>query len=98
MPPLRYLLLAAVTVSALIWLAADPRGLRHTRRLADDLEQVHERNGGLRAKNEVLRRELELLADDPAALERAAREELGLVRPGEVIFRLEEEGDEAARP
>jgi len=93
MPRPRHLLLAAVTVLALIWLAADPKGLRHTRRLAADLEGIEASNEELRRRNEKLRRELQLLADDPAALERAAREELGLIRPGEVIFRLEEEGD-----
>ena len=92
------LILAAVTAIALIWLVADPRGLRHTERLTEDFEGIRAGNAGLRAQNEKLRRELQLLADDPAALERAAREELGLVRPGEVIFRLEEEGDAAARP
>ena len=93
MPRPSHLLLAAVTALALIWLAADPKGLRHTRRLAEDLEGIEGSNEQLRRKNEKLRRELQLLADDPAALERAAREELGLVRPGEVIFRLEEADD-----
>ncbi len=95
MPPLRFVVLAVVTVAALVWLVADPDGLRHTRTLQADLDQIEATNGRLIRKNEQLRRELELLADDPAALERAAREELGLVRPGEVIFRLEEEADEA---
>ena len=98
MPRTRILLLASVTALALIWLAADPRGLRHTQRLAEDLEGIRQGNDELRRENLKLRRELQLLADDPAALERAAREELGLVRPGEVVFRLEETGDEAASP
>jgi len=88
------LILAAAVVLGTIWLAVDPRGLRHTARLAADLEQMEARNEALRAENERLRRELQLLADDPAALERAAREELGLIRPGEVIFRIEEGSDE----
>lgn len=95
MPQPRFLVLAAVTFVALIWLAVDPHGLRHTKSLQANLEQIEATNAQLEQKNTKLRRELELLADDPLALERAAREELGLVRPGEVIFRLEEEADEA---
>ena len=90
----RWFLLAVFTLAALVWLVADPQGLRHTQRLEEDLAKIQATNQAIGRKNEVLRRELELLADDPAALERAAREELGLVRPGEVIFRLEVEVDE----
>jgi cell division protein FtsB len=90
-------IVAVVAAIALIWLFADPRGLRHTRRLAEDLESVRRGNAALRVENEKLRRELQLLTDDPAALERAAREELGLVRPGELIFRIEEGSDETGR-
>jgi len=96
MPQPRHLAFAVAAIAALIWLAADPRGLRHTRTLQADLEQIEATNTRLEQKNAQLRRELELLADDPAALERAAREELGLVRPGEVVFRLEE--DDEVRP
>ncbi len=44
----------------------------------------------LRAANARLRAEVALYEEDPrAALERAAREELGLVKPGEVVFRID---------
>lgn len=87
----------AFVLVALVWLAVDPRGLRHTRRLQEDLVGHEATNARLREENARLRRELERLAADPAALERAAREELGLIRPDEVVFRLEE-GDEDGRP
>ena len=45
-------------------------------------------NEKLREKNLRLRREARALAGDPAALERAAREELGYVRPGERVYEL----------
>ena len=34
-------------------------------------------------------REINALRNDPAALERAAREELGYIKPGELVFHLE---------
>jgi cell division protein FtsB len=36
----------------------------------------------------VLRRRIERLRDDPVTLERLAREELGMVRPGDVVIVL----------
>ena len=40
----------------------------------------------LRAENSRLAEEIAALRSDPAAIERLAREELGLVRPGETVF------------
>jgi cell division protein FtsB len=97
MTPRRALLLVILLLGGAVLLVADPRGLRRTRRLQEDLGNLRSANGALEVENERLRRELSALADDPAALERAAREELGLVRPGEVVFRLED-GDGARAP
>jgi cell division protein FtsB len=93
----RALLLSILLLAGSALLMMDPRGFRRTGRLKDDLQQLETTNASLRVENERLRRELSALADDPAALERAAREELGLVRPGEVVFRLED-GDGAHAP
>ena len=56
--------------------------------LRDDLETVRARNAGLRAENARLARELEALKSDPTAIERVARQELGWVKPGEVLVDL----------
>lgn len=42
--------------------------------------------GALRAENSRLGEEIEALRTDPAAIERLAREELGLARAGETVF------------
>lgn len=42
----------------------------------------------LEAKNSELRREKQLLENDPVYLEKVGREKMGLVREGEMIFRL----------
>jgi cell division protein FtsB len=84
------LLLSAGILGLLALAAADPDGLRRHRRLEDQARRVAEENRGLVRENHLLRREIRALQGDPAALERAAREELGFVRPGEVVFQLGE--------
>ncbi len=68
--------------------ALHPAGLRKHRALAADVRRVADENERLREKNLRLRREARALAGDPAALERAAREDLGYVRPGERVYEL----------
>ncbi len=68
--------------------ALHPAGLRRHRALSADVRRVVEENEKLRERNAQLRREARALAGDPAALERAAREELGYVRPGERVYEL----------
>ena len=51
--------------------------------LAREIEQLKTDNSRLAADIGALRR-------DPAAIERLAREELGLVRPGETVFVIRE--------
>ena len=63
-------------------------GLRHTLVLRRDLNALHAHNQELAAENERLAREAEALRDDPTAIERVARDELGWVRAGEVVVDL----------
>ncbi|HET7294582.1 MAG TPA: septum formation initiator family protein [Vicinamibacteria bacterium] len=51
----------------------------------------------LKAENLRLGAEIASLRTDPRAIERLAREELGLARPGETVFILREDGS-ASRP
>lgn len=53
-------------------------------KLAQDLEE-------LRAENLRLAAEIQSLRTDPRAIERLAREELGLARPGETVFLIRDE-------
>lgn len=45
----------------------------------------------MRAENQRLAQEIEALQADPRAVERLAREELGLARPGEKVFLIRDE-------
>ena len=65
-------------------------GLAHLMDLRRQIAIARGRNGELRRQNALLRAEISLFDDDdPAAIERIARDELGLVRPGEIVFRIE---------
>ena len=87
----RKLLGMAACVAAVLTLisAVDAKGFRRYLRLRDDVAALRVRNHTLPEQNEALRREINALPDDPAALERAAREELGYIKPGEIVFHLE---------
>jgi cell division protein FtsB len=84
-------LMVAAVLAGVLSLAsvADARGFRRYLRLRQDVEALQERNRALAQQNEALLREINALRKDPAALERAAREELGYVKPGELVFHLE---------
>lgn len=89
----RRLLLLSLGISFLaLGIALDPKGIRHTLRLAKEAERLRQENAEIAANNERLRAQLRHLANHPEALERVAREELGLVLPDEVVFLLETEG------
>ena len=60
------------------------RARRQYREVAAALESKRRENGRLR---ETVRR----LRDDPGAIESLAREQLGLIRPGEVLFIIKDE-------
>jgi cell division protein FtsB len=85
--PTQIVLVATLVVLGLaVWSAADAHGLRRFRKLETDIAAREEQNHALAAENEQLQREIQALQGDPRAVERAAREELGLVREGEVVF------------
>jgi len=95
MPSLRRRLpfLLAAAVLGLLGLSAwDPDGLRKVHRLEAEVRRRGAETHDLARENTRLRREIRALQGEPGALERAAREELGFVRPGELVFKLGEEG------
>ena len=57
-------------------------------RLRGEVQTLHRDVQALEAENERLTRAIAQLRDDPAVLERLARGELGLVRPGERVLRF----------
>jgi len=79
-----------VVVAALAALSAlDPGGLRKYLALSREVDRMQAENGRLAAENARLSREVHALRTDPVALERAVREELRYVRPGERVYVLD---------
>ena len=64
-------------------------GFRRYARLKRDVHTLEDRNAKLTADNTRLKREVQRVRTEPAAIERAARESLGLVHNGEIVFNLE---------
>jgi cell division protein FtsB len=93
--PRRLLCAGAIAVS-LGWIPEQLYGRTGVGRLVKlrgELQALRRETGELRAESGRLRAELALDDDDDSgAVERIARDELGLVRPGEIVFKLEPEG------
>lgn len=58
------------------------------RRARTDAERLRMEIQQLNGENSQLAGDVRALKTDPAAVERVAREEMGLARPGELVFRL----------
>jgi len=68
---------------------ADAKGFRRYFRLRQEMSDLRDKNKQLAEENQSLLQEVRALRGDPASLERAAREELGFVRPGDVVLNME---------
>ena len=82
---------SALLVSALIGvpvMVLGPNGLPRHRRLAAQLHAQLEENRRLARQVLQLQAELDALEHDPRARERAVREELGWVRPDEIVVEV----------
>jgi cell division protein FtsB len=85
--PFGLLVLAIVAVPLRI---LDEQGLPRYRALKDELREVSAQNDRLEREVRDLLREVEGLENDPVAIERIARDELGMVREGELVFQFSE--------
>lgn len=84
--PLAVLTISLVTVPVLV---LEPQGVPRMRSLEKELSGVQAENAELRRDVARLRTEVKDLREDPAAVERIAREQLGLVRKSEVVFQFD---------
>jgi cell division protein FtsB len=72
------------------------QGVIRLREMRAQLQTLERDNVALRQQAERLARTIDRLRNDPAYLERIAREERGMVRPGETILKFPSK-DKAAR-
>jgi cell division protein FtsB len=85
--PLAVLALAVISVPMLMLSAT---GLPRLQSLRDEKVRADDEVSRLSQQIWELRAEVARIKDDPAAVERAARDELGLVRRTEVVFQFRE--------
>ena len=71
-----------------VFTAVGERGAVHLWRLRAEKAKLDDQNYRMQLENESLRQRIYRLRHDDFYLEKLAREELSLVRPGEVIYRF----------
>ena len=95
---LKAVAIAALVVGAIVYGALrDEEGVRHVFRERSRLQELNHSVAGLREENQKLRAQIKALREDPRAVERLAREDLGLSKAGEVVFILESEPEGTGR-
>ena len=65
-----------------------PHGFLAMRRTQLEIAQLSSQIHQLNAENETLSDEVNALKTDPRLIERIAREDMGLAKPGEFIFKM----------
>lgn len=83
--PFSLLVLSIVAVPLRI---LDEQGLPRYRALKQELGEIEAGNDRLRRDVRALQRDVDALRTDPQAIERIARDELGMVREGEIVFQF----------
>jgi cell division protein FtsB len=80
--------LGVFILSLCVLTAVGERGVLHLWHLTGEKARLDEENYRLQKENEGLRQRISKLRNDNFYLEKMAREELNLVRPGEIIYRF----------
>ncbi|MDP2603133.1 MAG: septum formation initiator family protein [Deltaproteobacteria bacterium] len=81
-------LLTALILLLFVYAVFGERGAIHLWRLRGEKITLDEKNFRLQKENDALRKRISRLRTDDLYLEQVAREELNLVRPGEIIYRF----------
>lgn len=79
----------ALCLGYLPYRAYGPKGIGRLVRLEQRLDSILHQNIQLVLENENLRKLVRQLKNDRTVLERVARDELGLVRPDDLVFQFE---------
>lgn len=82
-----YLLGSLILMVSLVTIVGE-RGALHLWRLRGEKTQLDEQNYRLQTENRTYRERIARIRNDNQYLEKLAREELNLVRPGEVVYRF----------
>ena len=83
----RYLIIVALVIGALVTFG--DRGLIDNFRMKERLISLKRANNDLTRENSELKRSISLLRTDLSYIEMVARNELGMVRKGTVVFQFD---------
>ena len=82
-----YLLGSLILLISVVTIVGE-RGALHLWRLAGEKSRIDEQNYRMQRDNEMLRQKVSRVRHDNHYLEKLAREELNMARPGEVVYRF----------
>ncbi len=82
------IILVLAAVSLVVYLFA--REVSHVYALHQENERVKTQGEELQKTNDELRKKIELIKTDKAYMEKIIRDELGMIKTGEKIYRFEE--------
>ena len=68
----------------------DGRGLIGHFKRKNTVKKLQTDINTIKLQNEVIKNQIDLIQNDPLEVEKIAREELGLSKPGEVIYKFKE--------
>ncbi len=89
----RKILILIVIIGVVIFLFAN-KNFQTLLILNKEIVQLKQRIAGLEDGNKKLKEDLEAMKNDPEYIESLAREELGLIKPGETKYRFIESQEE----
>lgn len=80
--------LLVFTIVAVPLLILDDEGMPRYQALRAELDRLRANNAQIQEEVDALQRSTNRLRDDPRAVERIARDELGMVQDGEIVFQF----------
>jgi cell division protein FtsB len=93
----RWIFVAALAAGILLTVFLGQKNLPALARLLWEKKQFNEQLVSLGHANQKLSQQINALQADPGAVEPVAREALGLVQPGEIVYRFVSPNDQDAK-
>ena len=90
-----YLIGLLIVLLSLVTIIGE-RGALHLWRLRGEKSRLDEQNYRLQKENEALRQRISRIRNNDNYLEKIAREELNLVRPGDIVYRFQNQASRRA--
>jgi cell division protein FtsB len=88
---LKFLFLVLFIFSIAYWTIFGDNGILKLKKIEQETEKVKAASEKIKLENERLKKEIKLLQEDKKYVEKVAREELGMTRKDEIIFKKKQE-------